>query len=85
MSGYTHYTFNSVTGCFRDISYAEDYLSFLIISSLKIGTSKLFISVSLVPTVQLRLMFVDLKWKGFLWCFQLSKPLDHVRDGPVLF
>lgn len=46
---------------------------------------KLFISISPAPIVQLRLMFVDMKWKGFLQRLHLSKPLDDVRDGPMLF
>lgn len=37
LSGYTPVTFVSITGLFRDINYIQDYLSFLIISSLRIG------------------------------------------------
>lgn len=37
LSGYTHFTFISFTGFFRDISYLQDFLSLLVISSLMRG------------------------------------------------
>lgn len=73
----------SFTGFFRDNQLSTRFSVPFSYKFFDERNFELFISVSPAPIVQFQLMFVE--WEGFLCCFHLSKPLDDVRDGPMLF